>query len=251
MKAIILGGGFSTRLYPRTKFFPKGLLPIKGKPLIEYALGDLLAIPEIDAVVLVTNNRYKTHFAKWLKNSRFASKIQLVNDLVDRPEDRLGSIGDLILVLTKLKWNDDLYVITTDTLTSITHKDILKFFHAHRGVVTTVFDTHDPDFIRGRLGCAVVSGIRIIRFVEKPENPPSTLTAVPIYVYPREVIPLIRQFARSNKDNKKLLDAPGSILAWLTDKTTVYAYNIGNGYYLNVGTNGLYEKIKDTGASSQ
>ena len=65
MDAILLAGGYATRLYPLTKDRPKALLPVGGKPILDYIVDVLDAGSEISRMFLVTNAKFAEHFAAW------------------------------------------------------------------------------------------------------------------------------------------------------------------------------------------
>ena len=83
MKVIILAAGYATRLYPLTLTQPKPLLPVAGKPMIDFVLDNLAPIAGIDRVYVVTNEKFAGHFQKWADNYR-ATKAKInftvVND---------------------------------------------------------------------------------------------------------------------------------------------------------------------------
>src|ERR1043165_8399420 len=110
MKVIILGAGYATRLYPLTLTQPKPLLDVAGKPMIEHVIDNITPIPGIDRVIVVTNAKFAGHFQKWADNYR-ATKSKLdftiVNDGSTDDSNKLGAIGDLHLVLTREKVDDD------------------------------------------------------------------------------------------------------------------------------------------------
>src|ERR1700756_2944768 len=114
MKVIILAAGYATRLYPLTLTQPKPLLPVAGKPMIDHVLDNLAAIKGIDRVYVVTNAKFADHFQKWADAYR-ASKARLdftvVNDGSTDDKNKLGAIGDLHLVLTREKVDDDIIVV--------------------------------------------------------------------------------------------------------------------------------------------
>src|SRR5437868_4176697 len=107
MKVIILAAGYATRLYPLTLTQPKPLLPVAGKPMIEYVLDNLAPIGGIDRVFVVTNAKFAGHFQKWADGYR-ASKLNftIVNDGSTDDKTKLGAIGDLHLVLTREQIED-------------------------------------------------------------------------------------------------------------------------------------------------
>src|SRR5262245_20166739 len=117
MKVLILAAGYATRLYPLTLNQPKPLLPVAGKSIIEYVLDNIAPIGGIERVYVVTNAKFAGHFQKWADQYR-AAKIELdftiVNDGSSEDSDKLGAIGDLHLVITKEKVDDDLIVVAGD-----------------------------------------------------------------------------------------------------------------------------------------
>src|SRR5204862_2993608 len=121
MKVIILAAGYATRLYPLTLTQPKPLLPVAGKPMIEYVLDNLSPISGIDRVYVVTNEKFAGHFQKWADQYRATkSKLEftIVNDHSTDDTNKLGAIGDMHLVITQEKIDDDLIVVAGDNLFS-------------------------------------------------------------------------------------------------------------------------------------
>ena len=114
MKALILAAGYATRLYPYTKNFPKPLLEVNQKPIIEYLTEKLEGLPGLSEILVVTNGRFYPYFEKWKKTLKTGKKIRIVNDLTQSPEDRLGAIGDMNFVFGKFGFNDDYLVIGGD-----------------------------------------------------------------------------------------------------------------------------------------
>src|ERR1044071_9640949 len=138
MKVLILAAGYATRLYPLTLTQPKPLLPVAGKPMIDYVLDNLAPISGIRRVCIVTNAKFAGHFQKWADQYR-ATKAQLdftiVNDGSTDDSNKLGAIGDLHLVITKEKVDDDLIVVAGDNLFSETLADFGRFCREKRAPV--------------------------------------------------------------------------------------------------------------------
>src|SRR5947209_877839 len=121
MKVIILAAGYATRLYPLTLRQPKPLLPVAGKPMIEYVLDNLAPIGGLDHIYVVTNSKFARDFQEWADHYR-ATKAKLdftiVNDGSTDDTNKLGAIGDLRLVLTREAVEDDVIVVAGDNLFS-------------------------------------------------------------------------------------------------------------------------------------
>src|SRR5438067_6107381 len=147
MKVIILAAGYATRLYPLTLTQPKPLLPVAGKPMIEYVLDNLAPIGGLDRIYVVTNSKFASHFQQWADNYR-ASKAKLdftiVNDGSTDDSKKLGAIGDLHLVLTRERVDDDIIVVAGDNLFSEPLTDFGQFCRANQAPVLSVYDVKDP-----------------------------------------------------------------------------------------------------------
>src|SRR5438445_13232895 len=119
MKVLILAAGYATRLYPLTLTQPKPLLPVAGKPMIEYVLDNIAPIGGIDRVYVVTNAKFAEHFQRWADGYR-ATKAKLdftiVNDGSTDDSNKLGAIGDLNLMINKHKVDDVLIVVEVEIL---------------------------------------------------------------------------------------------------------------------------------------
>src|SRR5436190_21290994 len=114
MKVVILAAGYATRLYPLTLTQPKPLLPVAGKPMIEYVLDNLAPISGIDRIYVVTNAKFAGHFQKWSDDySANKSKLNftVVNDGSTDDATKLGAIGDIHYVLTTHKVHEDIHVV--------------------------------------------------------------------------------------------------------------------------------------------
>jgi glucose-1-phosphate thymidylyltransferase len=243
MKALILAAGFSTRLYPLTKSFPKGLLEVQGEKIIVNILDKIIDNPKIDQYALITNQVSFPHFKNFLNGNEKYSKIKLLNNRVDSSQKSLGAIGDLLLALDELGWEDDLLVLPSDTLVSLDFTELINFFEEKKSFVNVVYDAHDKEIIKNKLGCAQLAGDKLINFEEKPAEPKSTFQSVPIYIYSKNDLKLVREYVG---DEGNSLASPGSIVPFLIEKTEAFAFQIRNGFYHDVGTKEVLEKLKFT-----
>ncbi|MGN6387841.1 MAG: nucleotidyltransferase family protein, partial [Verrucomicrobiota bacterium] len=196
MKVLILAAGYATRLYPLTLTQPKPLLPVAGKPMIEYVLDNIAPIG-VDQVFVVTNAKFAGHFQKWADQYR-ATKSKLnftiVNDKSTDDTNKLGAIGDLHLVLTQENVNDDLVVVAGDNLFSQSLEEFGKYCREKNAPVLGVYDVGSLEQIKKYSAITLDSDGRITSFEEKPANPKSTLTGIALYYYPKSVLPLIKQY---------------------------------------------------------
>ena len=83
MKCIIIAAGYATRLYPLTENFPKPLLEVGGKPILDHLISDIE--PMIDEFIVVTNHKFAKIFEKWASNKR---NVRIIDDGTTNNETR-------------------------------------------------------------------------------------------------------------------------------------------------------------------
>ena len=242
MKALILAAGYATRLYPLTKEYPKPLLAVKGKPIINYIIDKLKSVSAVDEIYIVTNSKFILNFRKWAKSIKLPKKITLVDDLTKNNRDRLGAIGDINFVINKQKIKDDLLVIGGDNLFSASLKGFLDFSRKKSPAASIGLYRLKQKKDIYRYGVVKLDNHKkVVNFQEKPEKPKSNIVAMCLYYIPKNYLNLIEEYVRGR--NKKV-DATGSYIAWLKEKRDVYGYvfsgwwfDIGDYKYLNAAKN--------------
>jgi glucose-1-phosphate thymidylyltransferase len=234
MKVVILAAGYATRLYPLTLTQPKPLLPVAGKPMIEYVLDNLAPIGGLDRIYVVTNARFATHFQKWADAYRAAKAkldFTIVNDGSTDDSNKLGAIGDLHLVLSREQVQDDVIVVAGDNLFSQELSDFGRFCREKRAPVLAVYDVGDLDQVKKYNSISIAGEGRITFFEEKPKNPTSTLTGIALYFYPKPMLPMIKQYIAEGNNP----DQPGRLIQWLYPRTPVYTWKVP-GLWFDIGS---------------
>ena len=226
MRAIILAAGYATRLRPLTDTIPKQLLPVGGRPMLDWICDRVAEVT--DRIDLVTNARFAGDFDQWAKRR---GGVTVHDDGTVSNEDRLGAIGDIAFVLERTGTDDDLLVVAGDNLFDFALGDFVEFTRG-KGIASgvAVYDCGD-------LGLAAQYGIvdvdehdRITAFEEKPPAPTTTLVATAAYVYHREHVPLVARYL----DEGNPPDQPGRLVAWLYRREPVYAYRFP-GLWFDIG----------------
>jgi glucose-1-phosphate thymidylyltransferase len=234
MKVLILAAGYATRLYPLTLTQPKPLLPVAGKPMIEYVLDNIAPIGGIDRVYVVTNEKFAGHFQKWSDQYRATkSKLEftIVNDHSTDDSNKLGAIGDMHLVITKEKVDDDLIVVAGDNLFSQSLEGFGAVCRQKKAPVLAVYDVKSLEEIKKYNSITLDAEGKITFFEEKPKTPTSTLTGIALYYYPKSSLPLIHQYM-AEKNNP---DQPGRLIQWMYQKTPVYTWTVP-GLWFDIGS---------------
>ena len=244
MNALILAAGYATRLYPLTLNKAKPLLEVGGKPIIEWLFDNLASVPGLQTVYVVTNNKFANDFQNWANaysaSARLQSdkqdqhremRIKIINDGSTSDDDKLGAIGDINLVITRENLaGDDLLVVAGDNLFE---QPLIDFVNAARSWPATVaiHDVGDLEAMK-KYGTVTIDSKGVITsFEEKPQKPKSTLAAVALYYYSREVLPLFTTYLAAGNNP----DQPGLFLQWLYPRKPVGTFEI-KGRWLDIGS---------------
>lgn len=242
MKALILAAGYAVRLYPLTKQYPKPLLKVDDRSIIDYIIDKLQAIENIDEIIIVTNSRFISRFQKWAKRLNCPKPISLLDDLTSTPEDKRGAIGDIDFSINKKRIKDDLLVVGGDNLFDADLKGFLSFAKKNKSYPSIgIYDIKN-------LAQADKYGLvrmnkqnKIIDFKEKPKVPKSTLVAMCLYYFPKGRLNLIREYLKAKTVKS---DATGFYIDWLHKKTSVYGF-VFRGKWYDIGDHGFYNKAKE------
>lgn len=118
MKCLILAAGYATRLYPLTENFPKPLLKVGEKSILDWLVDDLVDTTDIDEFVVISNHKFAQHFGDWKSNKQKTRpyEITVIDDGTSTNETRLGAVKDIQLAVEKLNLADDLLVMAGDNV---------------------------------------------------------------------------------------------------------------------------------------
>ena len=93
MTCLILAAGYATRLYPLTENFPKPLLKVGDKTILDWLVDDIDTAGLVDAYVVISNHRFAHHFEDWAATKK--QNIRVVDDGTISNETRLGAVCDV------------------------------------------------------------------------------------------------------------------------------------------------------------
>ena len=270
MICIILAAGYATRLYPLTENFPKPLLEVAGKPILDWLIDDMNKTGLIDEYIVVSNHKFAPIFNEWSKvksqkipeqssPTRSLSKVKgqkqpssfvlrpssldivVLDDGTSSNATRLGAVKDIDFAIDKMKLDDDLLVMAGDNLLDFSLEGFIRY--AKEKNATCVMRYYEADEARlHKTGVAEIdTDGRILSMEEKPANPKSHWCIPAFYYYTREDARLIKKGIASGCG----IDAPGSFIAWLSTQTPVYTYEMPGKRY-DIGTLESYEQVKAT-----
>lgn len=239
MKCIILAAGYATRLYPLTEYFPKPLLKVNEKPIIEWLMDDVSK--QIDEFVIVTNHKFSGVFEDWAKERRNKTneRVIIVDDKTMDNEHRLGAVKDLKLALDHCEKDEYYLVMAGDNLLDFGLSSFIVFSLKKD---TSCVMCHEENDLRKKQKTAIITvdeDDKILTYEEKPKEPKGNLAVPPFYIYRNEDICRIKEALNEGCG----YDAPGSFAAWLSHHVTMHAYKMPGKRY-DIGDLESYEKVK-------
>lgn len=241
MKAIILAAGYATRLYPLTKDMPKALLPVCGKPIIDYIVDEINTLDDVDSIFVISNDVFYKQFLDWKDTVISKKDIFLLNDKTRNNETRLGAIGDISLCIDTFNIDDDVLIVAGDNLFNFSLKDFYESYKIKNLDSVCVKKIDNKNELKNFAVASLDDNDIILNLVEKPENPMSDIAVFATYIYKKDTIKLFKEYLY-NGNNK---DAPGHFLEYLYKFKNVYGYKF-SGDCFDIGTLEAYENVKDT-----
>ena len=222
MKNIVIAAGYATRLYPLTENFPKPLLKVGDRNILERMLDDVDALPDIDGHVIVTNHKFTPIFEEWVKSANYTKPVTIIDDGTSTNDTRLGAVRDLLLAIEKCDIEDDIMVLAADNILEFSLSGFVEYFKA-KGT-SVIMCHHEPELKRlQRTGViAVDENMKVLEMQEKPEVPVSNWAVPPFYIYSKMDLPLIRECLSHGCG----FDAPGNLAHYLADASTLHAWRM-------------------------
>jgi len=238
MKAIILAGGYAKRLWPVTKNMPKQLLPVAGKPIIEYPIENIELTKAIKEIIISVNAYFEPNFREWFTKYQFRKKTKLVIEKTYSEEEKLGSIGALNYLIEKLKIKGNLLVIGGDNLFDFSLRKFINYYREKKASVVALYDTKEKSKIKARYGIAQLGkDNKLVGFEEKPKKPKTTLVNTACCILSKKDLELIPQYIEEGHNK----DAFGYLLKWLIKRRPVYGF-VFDSQWFDIGSFDAYDQ---------
>jgi len=239
MKCLILAAGYATRLYPLTENFPKPLLKVGDKTILDHLIDDMNKSGEIDEYIVISNHKFAVHFDEWANAHNM--NITVVDDGTTDNDNRLGAVRDIEFAIKKCKINDDCIVIAGDNVLDFSLVSFIGYFREKNTSVVMRYFEGEMKRLQKSGVLSVGDGGKVISMSEKPQQPESNWCCPPFYIYKKEDIARITEAL----ENGCGADAPGSFVSWLCTESDVYAFEMPGKRY-DIGNLESYENVKKT-----
>lgn len=244
IKALILAAGYATRLYPLTKNKPKALLELKGKTMVEHIIKKIDEIPQVDEILVVTNNKFSLEFEQWAEdfNSRKPKKpVKIINDATLSENDRLGAVGDIKFSVDEEKTVGDLIVIAGDNLFEYSLKKMYDYAIQKNSDVIACFEAPSVEYVANTFGVIELDkNNKLVGFEEKPKEPKTRIAATACYYFKHDTLKLIEKYIKEGNNT----DNTGDFIKYLISKVPVHGFVFREKWF-DIGTFEALGKARD------
>ena len=235
MTGIILAAGYATRMYPLTLNFPKPLLEVGGKKIIDHLLEDGER-SGVERFVVVSNHKFISLFREWAEGK---DNVMVLDDGSVDNEHRVGAVKDIEFAIEKAGINDDTLILAGDNVLDFSLSSFIEY--GKKKGTSCIMRHRESDKARLRKTGVVTidQSDLVLSMEEKPKEPKSEWAVPPFYYYVKEDLPLIKE----GIENGCGTDAPGSFVSYLAERRPVHAF-LMPGKRFDVGSIEGYEKIR-------
>lgn len=237
MKCFLLAAGYATRLYPLTENFPKSLLSVGGKTILDWLCEDIASSGEVGEFVVISNHKFVRQFEEWAATKPY--KITVIDDGTTDNENRMGAVADMQFAREALGCDEDILVVAGDNLLDFSLTRFIAYAKAKKtSCVMRYFEPSREKLLK--CGVLTVDGEdRIRKMTEKSPSPATNWCCPPFYYYTRKDAARLPE-ALSSGCGK---DAPGSYVAWLSERAAVHAMEMPGSRY-DIGNLASYEQVQ-------
>ena len=239
MKCVILAAGYATRLYPLTENFPKPLLKVGEKTILDWLLDDIHSSGRVDEYIVISNHKFARHFQAWA--DRHPLPVTVVDDGTVTNETRLGAVRDIQYAVDRLSLDDDLLIIAGDNVLDFSLVTFIDYVIGKNTSCTMRY--YEADSVRlTKSGVAEIGeDDLLLSLEEKPAHPKSNWCTPPFYFYRAEDVRKIREAIADGCG----VDAPGSLVAWMCRHAVMHSMVMPGSRY-DIGSLESYRKVQET-----
>jgi glucose-1-phosphate thymidylyltransferase len=237
VKGVVLAGGTGTRLHPLTRITNKHLLPIYDRPMVTYAI-EALVTAGITEIMLVTGGTHAGEFLRLLGNGHEYGIDRLLYAYQERP----GGIAEALGLAERFVDGDRVLVMLADNVVEHSIRPLVENFEVQpAGARILLARIEDPAHLR-HLGVPEFDGRRrVVRIVEKPDDPPSTFAVTGIYCYDETVFEVIPTLTPSRRGELEITDVNNFYVSGPTME-----YDVLDGFWGDAGESiDAYYQVND------
>jgi glucose-1-phosphate thymidylyltransferase len=236
VKGLILAGGSGTRLRPITHTSAKQLVPIANKPILFYVIEHMVGAGIREIGIVISDDDTGAAIVDAVGDgSKWDARITYV------PQEAPLGLGHCVLISREFLGDDDFVVYLGDNMLQQDLQQFVDRFEAARDAQPTLGDTPVPPSAQillahvddpRQFGVAEFDGNgEIVRLVEKPQQPPSDLALVGVYLFDPNIHEAVRSIQPSGRGELEITDA----IQWLLDRGERVVHEVLEGWWIDTG----------------
>jgi glucose-1-phosphate thymidylyltransferase len=229
MKGLILSGGAGTRLRPITHTSAKQLVPVANKPILFYGIEDMAAAGIKEIGIIVGETRAEIMAAVG-DGTQFGVEVTYI------PQDAPLGLAHCVLIALEFLGDDDFVMYLGDNMLQQDLADFVERFEVTRAAEPTrapaaqILLAHVDD--PRQFGVAEVTADgEVVRLVEKPDDPPSDLALVGVYLFDKSIHEAVRAIEPSGRGELEITDA----IDWLLSHGHRVRHEVLSGWWIDTG----------------
>lgn len=256
---IVLAAGYATRMYPLTENFPKPLLRVGQRTILDRMIEDIDNLEDVERHIIVSNHKFAPVFEEWKRSHEaktapqgayiFRKPVDIIDDGSVDNDHRIGAVKDLLLAIDMLDkesetaFSGDLMVMAADNVLDFSFRTYVEAFRTADSSMVMCYEEL-TDAIR-RCGVVCLDDVpswprQVLSMEEKPQQPKSRWVVPPFYIYHRRDLELIRH----SVENGCGFDAPGNLVHYMCLHTPMKAFRMPGKRY-DIGNLETYARMKD------
>jgi glucose-1-phosphate thymidylyltransferase len=236
VKGVILAGGTGSRLHPLTRITNKHLLPVYDRPMVTYAI-EALVKSGVGEVMVVTGGTHAGEFLRLLGNGHEWGLDRLQYAYQENP----GGIAEALGFAERFVGGDSVVVVLADNVFERSFREsVERFDRQGRGARILLAEVPDPAHLR-HLGVPELDDNRVVRIVEKPDDPPSPYAVTGVYFYDDTVFAVLPTLRPSARGELEITDVNNHFIA-----QGLMEYDVIEGFWGDAGESiAAYYEVND------
>jgi len=203
MKGLILSGGYGTRLRPLTYSQQKQLIPVGNKPVLFYAIEDLIEAGIDDIGIIVGPN--KEQVMETVESKSWSANIEFIHQIEPK-----GLAHAIIVAEQFLEGQPFVMYLGDNLLKEGVVEHVSNFLDSNSEASILLTEVPNPQ----EFGIAKLNDKNeIVQLIEKPKNPPSNLAVIGIYLFRPAIFQAVKEIKPSWRNQLEIVDA----IQWLID----------------------------------
>jgi len=226
MRGVLLAGGTGSRLHPLTASTNKHLLPIAGRPMVEWAI-EALVLADVTEIIVVTGPEHVAAFRELLGDGSRLTVDRLEFAVQERP----GGIAEALGLTESFADGGPIVLMLADNLLERSLLDMVTAFGKEPTGARLLLSQMDDDQHLRHLGVPELDAEgRIVSIVEKPTAPPSRYAVTGVYCYEYSVYDVVKTLVPSGRGELEITDVNNHFV-----RTGAVAYDVLEGFWGDAG----------------